>query len=232
MNEYYAVIRSTDHLAHYGVKGMKWGVRKAIARGNERALDRHFRKAVKKLRKLQDIGLHSGKYAAKSAAYGVAAAGTGTLAIGGTKITSKVLTKLAKATPEHFRNSAALAFSKINGGKVTSENKQALIKKYNSIRSGDIGTGVENWGKKPGITKVVNDKKATVLSNDALYRIGAGVITAGLAAKSAQNAYRAKNGAKYRQKASEFKNAMDNEFAGTKYAGKYVVPPKRKKKRR
>ena len=28
MSEYYAVIRSTDHLAHYGVKGMKWGVKK------------------------------------------------------------------------------------------------------------------------------------------------------------------------------------------------------------
>ena len=60
MSEYYAVVRSTDHLAHYGVKGMKWGVRKAIARGNQKALDRHFRKAAKKLAKLQDIGLNPG----------------------------------------------------------------------------------------------------------------------------------------------------------------------------
>ena len=30
MSEYYAVVRSSDHLAHYGVKGMTWGVRKYI----------------------------------------------------------------------------------------------------------------------------------------------------------------------------------------------------------
>ena len=52
MSEYYAVIRSTDHLAHYGVKGMKWGVRKAIERGNSKALSRQYRKAQKKLAKL------------------------------------------------------------------------------------------------------------------------------------------------------------------------------------
>ena len=83
-NEYYAVIRSTDHLEHYGVKGMKWGVRKAIATGNSKALDRHFRKAAKKLAKLTDLGLNSKKYAAKAAAYGAAAAGTGTIAVKGT----------------------------------------------------------------------------------------------------------------------------------------------------
>lgn len=49
---YYAVERSKDHLTHYGIKGMKWGVRKAIERGNNKALTRQFNKAQKKLEKL------------------------------------------------------------------------------------------------------------------------------------------------------------------------------------
>ena len=53
MSEYYAVVRFGDnHLAHYGVKGMKWGVRKAIERGDDKALGRQYKKAMKKLNKL------------------------------------------------------------------------------------------------------------------------------------------------------------------------------------
>lgn len=52
MSEYYAVVRSADHLAHYGVKGMKWGVRKAIMSGNRNALSRQYNKAARKLEKL------------------------------------------------------------------------------------------------------------------------------------------------------------------------------------
>lgn len=49
---YYAIERSPDYLAHYGVKGMKWGVRKALERGNRAALSAHYRKASQKLAKL------------------------------------------------------------------------------------------------------------------------------------------------------------------------------------
>lgn len=55
MSEYYGVIRSSDKLEHYGVKGMKWGVRKALKRGGylgERKLDKQYRKATKKLARL------------------------------------------------------------------------------------------------------------------------------------------------------------------------------------
>ena len=52
MAEYYGVTRTPEYLMHYGVKGMRWGVRKAIARGNTKHLDRQYRKAYKKLQKL------------------------------------------------------------------------------------------------------------------------------------------------------------------------------------
>jgi len=50
MAEYYAVERSSDYLVHYGVRGMKWGVRKAIdkIRSNMR-MSRNYMKAQKKL---------------------------------------------------------------------------------------------------------------------------------------------------------------------------------------
>ena len=54
MAEYYAVERSAEYLAHYGVRGMRWGVRKAKESGNQKRLERHYRKAQAHLKKLQD----------------------------------------------------------------------------------------------------------------------------------------------------------------------------------
>ena len=55
MAHYYAIERSPEYLAHYGVKGMRWGVRKAIESNNARALDRHYKKAMKKLSKYEKL---------------------------------------------------------------------------------------------------------------------------------------------------------------------------------
>lgn len=91
MAEYYAVERSPEYLAHYGIKGMRWGVRKAIERGNSKRLARHWAKAQKKLAKLNkkaDVNasrLEAEKYDKASkgakiagrAALGVAALGSG-----------------------------------------------------------------------------------------------------------------------------------------------------------
>lgn len=54
MSNYYAVDRSSEYIAHYGIKGMKWGVRKAIDAKNTKALLSHYRKATKKLNDLQE----------------------------------------------------------------------------------------------------------------------------------------------------------------------------------
>ena len=51
MNEYYGIATTPmdDYLAHYGVRGMKWGVRRAIKSGNEKLLDKHYKKESRKI---------------------------------------------------------------------------------------------------------------------------------------------------------------------------------------
>lgn len=85
-NDYmYAIERSDEYLAHYGVRGMKWGVRKAIASGNSARLSRQYAKASKKLAKLEKRAAKSSKYAKRAAALGAGAAVAGGAAALGTK---------------------------------------------------------------------------------------------------------------------------------------------------
>ena len=53
MGEYYGVVSSSDFFAHYGVKGMKWGVRKALESPKRDAkLARQYNKALRKAKRL------------------------------------------------------------------------------------------------------------------------------------------------------------------------------------
>lgn len=52
--DYYGREPSSDFFMHYGVKGMKWGVRKAIEKGNTEKIRAHHDKALKKLYSLQE----------------------------------------------------------------------------------------------------------------------------------------------------------------------------------
>ena len=100
MAKYYGVTRNEEYLAHYGVRGMKWGVRKAIEKGNEKKLSRLYRKSQKKLQKLNlkaDVDVQR-EYAKKHTRRAIAAAGVGALglaAYGG--ITSSARKALSEA---------------------------------------------------------------------------------------------------------------------------------------
>ena len=258
MSEYYAVVRSTDHLAHYGVKGMKWGVRKAIARGDQKKLDKHFRKAAKKLAKLQDIGLNSNKSYAKAAAYGAAAAGMGTLAVKGTSgirdiIKNKHLARqndlnrqLSGLTRQVYSDPASnnyLEFIKIRNNlikeKQKSKNVVDKLDAYDKWAKEQVSfvpkkktTYVFSKDKNGNPISQVGHTEGYDLSRGKAMRIGAGIVAAGLGAKAAQHLYRARNDAEYRERANQFKDAMDETFRGTKYEGQYVAPQKQRKKRR
>ena len=149
MNKYYGIpsTPTQDFLAHYGIPGMKWGVRRAIIKGNQRAFENHFRKAAKKLAKLQDRALNSGKYAAKAAGYGAAAAGVGTLAIGGTGLASRGI---------------------IAAGKAMQANKNGLISKIG--KKMDIaGESLGTWGRN-GKKQAVDVKPSEVTIDDVIAR--------------------------------------------------------------
>ena len=100
MAKYYGVTRNEEYLAHYGVRGMKWGVRKAIKKGNEKKLSRLYSKSQKKLQKLNlkaDVDVQR-EYAKKHTRRAIAAAGVGALglaAYGG--ITSSARKALSEA---------------------------------------------------------------------------------------------------------------------------------------
>lgn len=53
MGKYYGITLSDKWLAHYGIKGMKWGVRKAIESGNNVSLAYHHARAKLKLAKVR-----------------------------------------------------------------------------------------------------------------------------------------------------------------------------------
>ena len=52
MSEYYGVSPSSDFFAHYGVKGMKWGIRRALRSSDPSKLSKQYQKAVKNLVKM------------------------------------------------------------------------------------------------------------------------------------------------------------------------------------
>lgn len=83
MAQYYGVERSSSFIKHYGIKGMKWGVRKALKKHSEKKYLRQYRKAEKHLRRLEKRANNGAKYTRKAIAKGAStAASLGTVVLG------------------------------------------------------------------------------------------------------------------------------------------------------
>lgn len=103
MAEYYAVTRSEEYLAHYGVKGMRWRVRKAIKSGNIKAYKRQEKKATKKLKRLEKQANSGAKYARKAIVKGAKVAATGGLVLAGLSNPNVLLYKAGVAGYNAYR---------------------------------------------------------------------------------------------------------------------------------
>ena len=155
-NDYmYAIERNDEYLAHYGVRGMKWGVRRAIASGNSARLGRQYAKAQKKLAKLEKQAGKSKKYARRAALMGAGAAAAGGLAVAGTEGVSRGLARGAGAV---MKGSSKLgkALTGVRGNSKVAHRLRNTGVALNKIgeRGGafhkgaaDASSAISKWGK-------------------------------------------------------------------------------------
>lgn len=178
MPQYYGVARSSEYLAHYGVKGMKWGVRRALERGSDRALRRQRIKAERKLNKLMKLGTNKDKYKKRAIAYGLGAAKLGGLAAARTQGVGNAVGYLV-SRPAKYRSLASNAMTQLartNLFKGTANadalNKLAIktasgASKYN-LASAKAENAIQNWGKKA----LKNKATSELVSNVPIYKNG------------------------------------------------------------
>ena len=206
-NDYmYAVERNDEYLAHYGIKGMKWGVRKAVESGNSRRLDRAYRKASKKLAKLEKRASNGSKYAKRAAKLGAGAAVAGGLAAAGTSGVAKGLAvggryagKATRAVGEGMRVAgrgvANLGIATKNaklgalGVNITKAGR-SLRNPANNIASGGLqaGAAVSKWGKSNSIANRLAGG-TTSGAHGALFKAGIATSKTGAAGKGAADAF-------------------------------------------
>lgn len=206
-NEYmYAIERNGDYLAHYGIKGMKWGVRKAIERGNSRALSRQYAKAQKKLAKLEKRAANGKKYAKRAAALGAGAAAAGGLAAVGTAGVANASRFVGRAG--HGAMDAAGRGMLAVGNKM----KQLGIRGGGRVAAAGLATrnastGVGLAGRNAG-RAIENWGKSNSLASDAVRKYG----TLGLG-KASNAAEAASQAAKYSDRVKKAGGITNNTIA-------------------
>lgn len=250
MAKYYAIERSSDYLAHYGVRGMKWGVRKAIASGNSKRLARQYTKAQKRLNKLNQKA--DSKYLINRAneldkiskkarnigrvGLGVATVGTGAtigmnrLNINKAKEGAKAVQQIKDRYSDAVRGASEaqkhIDFGNVMGLDYLQDNFRNDIKYYHEVAQ-NAKKELPFAEAKANRTNAINRKLRDV--SRAVQAGGAGIAALGygtaIGTKIKANALRkkSKNANKMyyaRQKANNFKREMDMAFAGTKYAKK------------
>lgn len=262
-NDYmYAIERSPEYLAHYGIRGMKWGVKKARQSGDSAKLSRQYAKAQKKLAKLEKRASKTSKYARRAAIMGAGAAGAGAIAgIGPAKITAKgvgaanrilgggAAAKMARldagkkvlqfTSGRNTIGSAVGASNRVLGGGAAAKMARLDAGKsaMNAVKKGAAASNGVLGGGAAGKMARLDAGRNLVnkgVSTNTLMRLGAGAVGAGLAVGAARNAYKA---ATAKKKAEKFRAAMNESFKGTKYAnggnsGNRQGKPRQGKKRR
>lgn len=187
-NYMYGVERSEEYLAHYGIRGMRWGVHKAIKSGNSAKLSKQYAKASKKLAKLEKRATKTGKYARRAALMGAGAAAAGGLAAAGTAGVGSFMKNNAKYAGQAVRGAgsamvgAGQVASKLTRGKVggkligagyglQSKGIKSANVVYNAGNAVDVWGRGNSIGKKAGATmyKHLNSKAAPGL-NKALIK--------------------------------------------------------------
>lgn len=148
-NDYmYAIERSDEYLAHYGVRGMKWGVRKARAMGGAKGakrLSRQYAKASKKLAKLEKAALNAGKYKKRAVRMGVAAGAMGGLAAAGTKGVGNAMHVVGKGTTKAMQGFGNVAGAVGRG--ITSAAYKAPVSSATKAKIKAAGQGLETLGR-------------------------------------------------------------------------------------
>ena len=178
----YAIDRSDEYLEHYGIKGMKWGVRKALESGNSRALARQYRKASRKLARLEKRATSGKKYARRAALLGAGAAAAGGLAAAGTTGIGNALSATSRVAGSGMRgigggmNKAGAALGGLAKGVKNQKIRGAMQSAAAGLgfagrqtqRAGDAaqlggwkaGGALQTWGNKNGLD-IARDTAAT-----------------------------------------------------------------------